>query len=114
MGGTPAEKPGVYRKANVLLDVAGIETPLAVMHGAEDPQVPPYGSTQFVKALSKHGKTHAYFTYSGEPRGFRKSEHRIDTWTKQLAFLAKYLQPEYGRAITSTEELVLKRGPHFR
>ena len=114
MGGTPAEKPDVYRKANVLLDVARIETPLLVMHGEEDPQVPPYESTQFVKALSKHGKTHAYFTYPGEPHGFRKPEHRIDAWTKQLAFLAKYLQPEYGRAITSTEELVLKRGPHFR
>lgn len=109
MGGTPAEKPDVYRKANILLDVARIETPLLVMHGEEDPQVPPYESTQFVQALSKHGKTHAYFTYPGEPHGFRKPENRLDAWTKQLAFLAKYLQPEYGRAITSTEELVLRR-----
>lgn len=109
MGGTPAEKPDVYRKANILLDVARIETPLLVMHGEEDPQVPPYESTQFVQALSKHGKTHAYFTYPGEPHGFRKPENRLDAWTKQLAFLAKYLRPEYGRAITSTEELVLRR-----
>lgn len=109
MGGTPDEKPEVYRKANILLDVAGIETPLLVMHGEEDPQVPPYESTQFVKALSKHGKTHAYFTYPGEPHGFRQADNRIDAWTKQLAFLAKYLQPEYGKAITSTEELVLRR-----
>lgn len=109
MGGTPDEKPEVYQKANILLDVAEIKTPLLVMHGEEDPQVPPYESTQFVRALSKHGKTHAYFTYPGEPHGFRQPDNRIDAWIKQLAFLAKYLQPEYGRAITSTEELVLRR-----
>ena len=109
MGGTPDEKPEVYRKANVLLDVVKIETPILVMHGEEDPQVPPYESTQFVKALQKQGKTHAYFTYPNERHGFRQREHRLDAWTKELAFLEKYLQPDYGRAIVSTEELVLRR-----
>jgi hypothetical protein len=30
-------------------------------------------------------------------------------WRKQIAFLNKYLQPEYGRSINSTEGMILKR-----
>jgi dipeptidyl aminopeptidase/acylaminoacyl peptidase len=109
MGGTPDEKPEVYRKANILLDVAKIQTPLLILHGEEDPQVPPYESAQFVQALKKHGKTFVYFTYPGEPHGFRKRENRLDAWTKELGFLRKYLNPQYGESITSTREFVFKR-----
>jgi dipeptidyl aminopeptidase/acylaminoacyl peptidase len=56
MGGTPAQKPAVYRKANVIPDVAKIDAPLLIMHGEEDPQVPPRESAQFVEALKAAGK----------------------------------------------------------
>jgi dipeptidyl aminopeptidase/acylaminoacyl peptidase len=109
MGGSPDEKPDVYRKANSLADVAKIKTPLLVMHGEDDPQVPPYESAQFVNALKRAGKTHLYFTYPKEGHGFAQREHRLDAWKKQLAFLNKYLQPEYGKSITSTDEVILRR-----
>jgi dipeptidyl aminopeptidase/acylaminoacyl peptidase len=109
MGGTPEEKPEVYRKANSLADVARIRTPLLIMHGEDDPQVPPYESAQFVNALKRAGKIYAYFTYPNEGHGFSQREHRLDAWRKQLAFLNKYLQPEYGQSITSTDEVILKR-----
>jgi dipeptidyl aminopeptidase/acylaminoacyl peptidase len=48
MGGSPDAKPDVYRKANSLADVAKIKAPLLIMHGEDDPQVPPYESAQFV------------------------------------------------------------------
>jgi dipeptidyl aminopeptidase/acylaminoacyl peptidase len=108
MGGTPEEKPAVYRKANSLADVARIKTPLLIMHGEDDPQVPPFESAQFVAALKRAGKTYAYFTYPKELHGFSQRDHRLDAWRKQLAFLNKYLQPEYGRSITSTEDVILK------
>jgi dipeptidyl aminopeptidase/acylaminoacyl peptidase len=109
MGGSPDEKPDVYRKANSLADVAKIKTPLLVMHGEDDPQVPPYESAQFVNALKRAGKTHVYFTYPKEGHGFAQREHRLDAWKKQLAFLNRYLQPEYGKSITSTDEVILRR-----
>jgi dipeptidyl aminopeptidase/acylaminoacyl peptidase len=77
------------------------------MHGEDDPQVPPYESQQFVAALKKAGKTYLYFTYPKELHGFTQKEHRLDAWKKQEAFLARYLQPEYGRSITSTADIVL-------
>ena len=87
MGGSPEEKPEVYRKANTLADVAKIKTPLLVMHGENDPQVPPYESAQFVRALKEHGKVVYYFTYPNELHGFSQREHRLDAWRRQLAFL---------------------------
>jgi dienelactone hydrolase len=55
-GGTPEEKPAVYRKADILPDVPKIKTPLLVLWGEEDPQVPPYESFQLVSALKKYDK----------------------------------------------------------
>jgi dipeptidyl aminopeptidase/acylaminoacyl peptidase len=106
MGGTPQEKPEVYRKADTLADVEKIKTPLLVMHGENDPQVPPYESAQFVRALKEHGKVYYYFTYPNELHGFSQREHRLDAWRRQLAFLEKYIQPRYGQSSTSTEDLL--------
>ena len=77
------------------------------MHGEDDPQVPPFESRQFADALSKAGKPHVYVTYPKELHGFVQREHRIDAWRKQAAFLDLYLQPHYGRGITSTAEIEL-------
>ena len=98
MGGTPEEKPAVYRKANVLPDVESIKTPLLILHGEKDPQVPPQESAEFAEALKKAGKTYLYFTYPNEGHGFQQREHRKDSYEKQLAFLDKYLKdPAVGR-----------------
>jgi dipeptidyl aminopeptidase/acylaminoacyl peptidase len=94
MGGTPEQQPAVYRKANVLPDVDRIKTPLLIMHGEEDPQVPPQESIEFVAALKKAGKTYNYITYPNEGHGFRSPEHRLDSMQQELAFLQKYLHPE--------------------
>jgi dipeptidyl aminopeptidase/acylaminoacyl peptidase len=104
MGGTPDENTAGYRQTNTLLDVVKIRTPLLIMHGEDDPQVPLYESAQFVEALKKQGKTFWYFTYPHEGHGFQAREHRLDALRKQLAFLNHYLQPSYGHSMTSTDD----------
>jgi dipeptidyl aminopeptidase/acylaminoacyl peptidase len=94
MGGPPDKKPAVYRKANVLLDVAQIKTPLLILHGEEDPQVPPQESQEFATALKEAGKTYTYITYPNEGHGFQQREHRLDADERELAYLDKYLKPE--------------------
>jgi dipeptidyl aminopeptidase/acylaminoacyl peptidase len=94
MGGTPDQKPAVYRQANVLPDVGKIQTPLLIMHGEQDPQVPPQESAEFVAALKNAGKTYTYVTYPREGHGFRERDHRLDAYQKQLAFLDQYLKPQ--------------------
>lgn len=105
MGGSPSEKPDVYKKANVLLQVEKIQTPLLVMHGEDDPQVPPANSAEFVKALQDHHKTVFYFTYPNELHGFAQPAHRLDAWRKELAFLEHYINPRYGTTSTATGEV---------
>jgi dipeptidyl aminopeptidase/acylaminoacyl peptidase len=94
MGGPPSAKPAVYRKANILPDVAIIQTPLLIMHGEEDPQVPPRESIEFTVALKKAGKNFVYVTYPHEGHGFQQREHREDAYRRQIDFLDKYLQPK--------------------
>jgi len=106
MGGSPTEKPEVYRRANILLSVDKIKTPVLIMHGEDDPQVPPAESAAFAKALHEHHKIYFYFTYPGELHGFAQPAHRLDAWQKQLAFLEHYLNPRFGTTTTSTEEVV--------
>jgi dipeptidyl aminopeptidase/acylaminoacyl peptidase len=110
MGGAPNEKPEVYRKANVVLDVEKIRTPLLILHGENDPQVPPYESVQFTRALKEHNKVFYYFTYPNELHGFSQREHRLDAWHKELAFLQQYINPRYGLSSTSTDDF-LQPGP---
>ena len=93
MGGPPSVKPDVYRKANVLLEVERIRTPLLILHGEEDPQVPPQESIAFTAALKKAGKTFEYTTYPHEGHGFQQPAHREDAYRRQLDFLDRYLQP---------------------
>ena len=107
MGGTPEQKPEVYRKANILPDVPRITAPLLIQHGEDDPQVPPYESVQFTEALKKAGKTYLYYTYPKELHGFAQRDHRLDAYRKQLAFLDHFLEPKPGRSITSTQDIVL-------
>jgi dipeptidyl aminopeptidase/acylaminoacyl peptidase len=109
MGGTLEEQPAVYRQANILLDVVKIKTPLLIMHGEEDPQVPPYESAQLVRALKKEGKTFFYYTYAHEGHGFTDHEHLLDALRKQQAFLQKYLQPSYGKSSTSVDDLLVSQ-----
>lgn len=111
MGGTPAEKPNVYRRANSLLLVDKIQTPLLILHGENDPQVPPYESVQFTKALAAHHKIYYYFTYPNELHGFSQREHRLDAWNKELIFLQKYINPKFGLSSTSTDALLLTAPP---
>jgi dipeptidyl aminopeptidase/acylaminoacyl peptidase len=96
MGGAPNAKPAVYRKANVLSEVGNIKTPLLIMHGEQDPQVPPQESQEFVSALKRAGKTYEYVTYPNEGHGFGNPGHLLDSYRRQLAFLQKHLRSANG------------------
>ena len=102
MGGSPSETPDTYAKANVLLQVNKVQTPVLILHGEDDPQVPPAESAAFAHALAAHGKTVFYYTYPGELHGVAKPEHRLDAWGKERAFLDHYIAPKEGTTSTNT------------
>lgn len=107
MGGTPEEQPEEYLTVNAIAQVDKIKTPLLIMCGQNDPQVPPYESFEFAKALKAHGKIFYYYTYPNELHGFSQPAHRLDAWHKELAFLEKYINPGYGLSTPSVEDLLV-------
>ncbi len=109
MGGSAAEKPENYRKANILLQVDKVQTPLLALHGEDDPQVPPANSAELVKALQEHHKTVFYFTYPKELHWVSTPADRIDSWQKELAFLEHYINPKIGMTSTSTDEVAFPK-----
>lgn len=109
MGGSAAEKPENYRKADILLQVDKVQTPLLALHGEDDPQVPPANSAELVKALQEHHKTVYYFTYPKELHWVSTPADRIDSWQKELAFLEHYINPKIGTGSTSTEEVAFPK-----
>jgi dipeptidyl aminopeptidase/acylaminoacyl peptidase len=109
MGGSAAERPDTYRRANMLLQVDKIHTPLLALHGEDDPQVPPANSAALVKALQDHHKTVFYFTYPKELHWVSTPADRLDSWGKELAFLEHYINPRIGLTSTSTEEVVFPK-----
>jgi len=114
MGGPPTAKPAVYRKANVLPDVGKIQTPLLIMHGEQDPQVPPQESQEFVAALKGAGKTYEYVTYPHEGHGFRQSDHLLNSYQTATSFFfrsifAQRMATRYGRNERLPEQLWVER-----
>lgn len=109
MGGSPAEKPENYRKVDIINQVDKVQTPLLVLHGEDDPQVPPADASELVKALEARHKTVFYFTYPNELHGVSMPADKIDAWEKELAFLRHYINPLVGMTSTSTETVAFPK-----
>jgi dipeptidyl aminopeptidase/acylaminoacyl peptidase len=109
MGGPAAQKPEVYRRANIIAQVDKIQTPLLVLHGEDDPQVPPGNASLLVKAMQEHHKTVYYFTYPDELHWVSTAPHKIDSWEKELAFLEHYINPKIGLTSTATGEVAFPK-----
>jgi dipeptidyl aminopeptidase/acylaminoacyl peptidase len=109
MGGPASEKPEIYSRANIIAQVDNIHTPLLVLHGEDDPQVPPANAALLVKAMQEHHKTVYYFTYPNELHWVSTAPHKIDSWEKELAFLEHYINPKIGMTSTATGEVAFPR-----
>jgi dipeptidyl aminopeptidase/acylaminoacyl peptidase len=88
-------------KHSPLFNADKINTPLLLIHGTVDTNVPPFESQQLYTALRILGKEVAYIQVNGE-------NHVITDWKKRhewqnaiFAWFAKYLkgQPEWWEAI---------------
>jgi len=86
-----SEIPEAMERASTYHLLERIRTPLLILHGDKDPRVPPIESEQLAVKLQELGTEHEYVTYPGEGHGFRKREHRIDCYTRMLAWFQRYL-----------------------
>jgi len=90
-GRGPRDAPDAYLRASTHHKLASIQTPLLVLHGAEDTRVPPIQSEEVVAALRANGIPHDYVVYPGEGHGFRRREHRVDAYERLAGWFNRYL-----------------------
>jgi dipeptidyl aminopeptidase/acylaminoacyl peptidase len=93
--GTPEENPAVYDQANPQKDVAKIQTPLMVLAGTADVNVPFLNSAMLIDALLKAGKgpLTTFMMYPGEFHYFDRSFVVKDAWHRVDDFFREHLQP---------------------
>jgi dipeptidyl-peptidase 4 len=63
--GHPDEEPEVYRRSSVLVDAAGLERPILLIHGLADDNVYVANSLRLSRALLEAGRPHTFLPLSG-------------------------------------------------
>ena len=98
--GTPEEHPDVYNQADPQKDVAKIQTPLMVLAGTADVNVPFLNSAMLIDALLKADKGHltTFMMYPGEFHYFDRSFVVRDAWRRVDEFFKEHLHPERATA----------------
>ncbi|PSL06837.1 dipeptidyl aminopeptidase/acylaminoacyl peptidase [Haloactinopolyspora alba] len=80
------------RAASPLTHVRAMDTPLFVIHGANDPRVPLSESQQIKVALDEKGVTCTLQVYPDEGHGLAKRANRLSAYPAALAFLGEQLR----------------------
>lgn len=76
----------IYTERSPLQHVDGIDRPLIVLQGDEDPIVPPAQAELIVSALDARQVPHAYLVFTGEQHGFRLAENIVTAIHAELSF----------------------------
>ena len=100
-GSYPWNNPRLYTEQSPLFHADKINTPLLLLHGGADTNVPIGESIQMFNALRILGKTVEFITVDGENHAIYTYQKRID-WNKTIyAWFAKWLknQPEWWQAL---------------
>ncbi|MDR1783344.1 MAG: S9 family peptidase [Dysgonamonadaceae bacterium] len=97
----PWNNPRLYTEQSPLFNADKINTPLLLLHGTVDTNVPIGESIQMFNALKILGKQVEFITVKDENHGIAAYQHRID-WNKTIyAWFARWLkdQPEWWNAL---------------
>jgi len=100
-GSYPWNNPRLYTEQSPLFHADKINTPLLLLHGESDTNVPIGESIQMFNALRILGKTVEFITVDGENHAIYTYQKRID-WNKTIyAWFARWLknQPEWWQAM---------------
>jgi dipeptidyl aminopeptidase/acylaminoacyl peptidase len=75
-----------------LTHVERIRAPLFIIHGANDPRVPPGEAEQIYGSLTQRGVRCELLVYPDEGHGLAKLKNRLDAYPKAAAFLEEVLR----------------------
>ena len=90
--GDPKTQLQLLRDLSPIHKLDRVKTPLLVMHGANDTNVPVVEAEQIVAALQKRGVPVEYVLFPDEGHGWRKQANRVRSTVEMTAFFAKHLK----------------------
>ncbi|NLU83294.1 prolyl oligopeptidase family serine peptidase [Rhodococcus sp. HNM0569] len=85
------EAADLYRERAPLENVDGLNCPVLLLQGLDDPIVPPAQAERFRDALVAKGIPHAYLAFPGESHGFRRVDSQIRARNAELSFYGQVL-----------------------
>jgi dipeptidyl aminopeptidase/acylaminoacyl peptidase len=94
MRGTPWEFRERYIENSPIFYLDRVQTPLLIVHGAEDGAAAPFLADEVFVGLRRLGREAVYAKYQGEGHGFQMYANKVDYWYRALEWFDKHLQPQ--------------------
>ena len=91
--GDPKTQAPMLRRLSPIHKIDRITTPLFVLHGANDTNVPVVEAEQIVTSLKARGVPVRYTLFPDEGHGWRKTANRVRSTSEVTAFFVEHLQP---------------------
>lgn len=92
----PWNNPDMYVKQSPLFSADKVKTPILLLHGTEDTNVPPGESIQFYTALKILGKPVEFIEVKGENHVIADYKHRVEWMHSVLAWFDRWLKDDAG------------------
>lgn len=90
-GGTPWEKPEVYRKSSPIQYIDKVTTPTMILHGENDPRVPPTQGYEFYNSLKRRGVATRMVVYPRTLHGPSEPKFTQNIMEQHLDWASSYL-----------------------
>lgn len=95
--GDPVTQADMLRSLSPIHKLDRITTPLFVLHGANDTNVPVVEAEQIVSAMKARGVPVKYTLFPDEGHGWRKTPNRVRSTTEIVDFFVEHLKPQAVR-----------------
>ena len=92
LGETPVTDPNLYNRSAPVKHLDKLQTPLLILQGTNDANVPFWETLKVIDTLEKLGKPFDMAIYPGEIHFFRRAFVLRDAWRRSDIFFARYLQ----------------------
>ncbi len=90
-GGIPYKEMQVYLDRSPMYHVAKATTPLLILHGEQDPRVPPGQAFEFYNAMKRQNITSKMVLYPRTQHGPREPKLTLDIMNQHLTWVEKHL-----------------------
>ena len=90
--GDPVTQADMLKSLSPIHKLDKITTPLFVLHGANDTNVPVVEAEQIVASLKARGVPVKYTLFPDEGHGWRKTDNRVRSTTEIVGFFTEHLK----------------------